>query len=235
MKKVYLYVSVSAGSFILGFLIFYFLMPVIVSHGKVIEVPYLKHMNVKEGMNFLRSLRLKPVISDSVYSQKIEKGKIVRTEPEEKVDVKLGSKVKIIVSKGGKKVKLPDVVGLKKEQAEDSLDVYGIVNRVIINIPVKDKDKDGIVIRTKPEARDSLEKGTKFTLFIGKEKRKVFLMPNLIGLTLDEATDIINEYELVLAPVKWTKSSKEEVLIQSPLAGVEVTFGDTVKLVVGRK
>ncbi|MCK4420281.1 PASTA domain-containing protein [candidate division WOR-3 bacterium] len=235
MKRSFIYLGAFAGSFIMGFIIFYFLMPIIVHRGKTIDVPYLKHMSVQEAKDFLGSLGLKGEVYDSVHSLEVERGRVIETIPPKKKEVKIGTKIELVVSKGPEKLWVPDIIGLLQKIAEDSLDKYGITNRVIINIPVEKKNEDGLVIKTKPIIVDSLEKGGKITLFIGKEKRKVFLMPNLIGLPLDEAKEILVDYELKLAPIKRTESPKEGVLLQSPLAGIEVTFGDTVKLIVGGK
>ena len=239
-ERILIYAGLVVGSFFIGFLTFYFLMPVIVRQSRTVDVPHLKHMSLKEAKDFLSSLGLKSEIYDSVNSREVDRGGIFTTIPPRKEEVRIGSVIKLIVSKGPGKIKLPNIVGLPQDEAFDSLNLYGITNRVIINIPVEMEDddtvsKDGTVIKTKPSIEDSLEKGGKLTIFIGKEKRKVFLMPNLIELPLDEAKEILTDFELELAPIKWTKSDREEVLLQSPLAGVEVTFGDTIKLVVGQK
>jgi len=240
MKRIIIYIGAIIGSFFIGFFIFYLLMPIIVRRGRTVDVPYLKHMSIKEGRDFLNSLGLKSEIYDSVNSREVEGGKIIETIPPMKVEVRIGSVINFIISKGPGKIRLPNIIGLLQEDAIDSLELCGITNRVIINIPVEVEEddtvsKDGMVVKTRPSIEDSLEKGGKLTIFIGKEKRKVFLMPNLIGLPFNEATEILIDFELELAPIKWAKSSKEEVLLQSPLAGIEVTFGDTVRLVVGRK
>lgn len=239
-ERILIYAGLVVGSFFIGFLTFYFLMPVIVRQSRTVDVPHLKHMSLKEAKDFLSSLGLKSEIYDSVNSREVDRGGIFTTIPPRKEEVRIGSVIKLIVSKGPGKIKLPNIVGLPQDEAFDSLNLYGITNRVIINIPVEMEDddtvsKDGTVIKTKPSIEDSLEKGGKLTIFIGKEKRKVFLMPNLIGLPLDEAKEILTDFELELAPIRWTKSDREEVLLQSPLAGVEVTFGDTIKLIVGQK
>ncbi len=234
MKRAFTYIGLIAGSFLIGFISFYYLMPVIVRHSKTVDVPYLTNMSVERSKSFISSLGLKCVVSDSILSSVVEKGKVIRTEPPWKKEVKIGSIIKLIVSKGPRKVKLPDIVGLPFEEALDSLDKYSITNRVIINTPVEEKEEDGKVIKTKPRIEDSLGVGGKLTIFIGKQEREVFLMPNLIGMKFQEAIEILADYKLVLAPVKWTKSANEEVILQSPLAGIEVTFGDTVRLVVSR-
>ncbi len=234
MKKIFTYVSIVIGSFLFGFIVFYFLMPVIVKHSKTIEVPYLKHMSLEKAKSFLSTLDLRYVVSDSVYSSEVAKGLIVNTEPPAKEDVKVGSIIELVVSKGAKKIALPDIVGLSRKTAVDSLDGYGITNRVFINYPVREKSLDGKVIKTKPSVEDSIALGSMLTIFIGTEKRKVFLMPNLHGMNLEEAQGEILKYGLVLSEVKRTEGEIDVVIQQFPAPGVEVTFEDNVKLVVGQ-
>ena len=233
MKKVVTYVSIVIVSFLLGFAIFYFVMPVIVRHSKTIEVPYLKHMSLEKAKRFLSTLDLKYEVADSVYSSEVAEGFIINSEPPAKEDVKIGSIIRLVVSRGAKKVAIPDIVGLTRKDAVDSLDNHGITNRVFINYPVKEKNLDGKVVKTRPAIEDSVAVGGMITIFIGTEKRKVFLMPNLIGMTLDEAQREILGYELVLTDVKRTSGETDIVIQQFPAPSVEVTFGDNVRLVVG--
>lgn len=234
MKKIAIYLSIVLGSFLFGFLTFYFLMPVIVKHSKTIEVPYLKHMSLEKAKTFLSTLDLKYVVSDSVFSSEVAEGFIVNSEPPAKEDIKVGSVIKIVVSRGPKKIALPDIVGLKRKAAVDSLDNYGVTNRVFINYPVREKSLDGKVVKTKPAIEDSIAMGSMLTIFIGTEKRKVFLMPNLTGMDLEEAQGEIIKYGLVLTEVKRTEGETDVVIQQFPAPGVEVTFEDNVKLVVGQ-
>jgi len=233
MKKVITYVFIVVISFLLGFASFYFLMPVIVKHSKTIEVPYLKNMSLEKAKSFLSTLDLKYEVADSVYSSEVAEGFIVNSEPPAKEDVKVGSIIKLVVSMGAKKVAIPDIVGLARKAAVDSLDNYGITNRVFINYPVKEKGLDGKVVKTKPAIEDSIALGGMITIFIGIEKRKVFLMPNLIGMMLEEAQKEILRYELELTDVKRTSGETDVVIQQFPAPSVEVAFGDNVRLVVG--
>lgn len=234
MKKVVTYFSIVIGSFFFGFGIFYFLMPVIVRHSKTMEVPALRKVSVKKAESILTNLDLKYVVSDSINSAEVPEGFIVSSDPEAKEEVKVGSIIKLVVSRGPKKIALPQIVGLSRKAAVDSLDIYGVTNRVFINYPVQEKTLDGKVVKTRPEVEDSIAEGGMLTIYIGTEKRKVFLMPNLNGMELEEAQGEILKYGLVLSEVKRTKGEIDVVIQQFPAPGVEVTFGDNVKLVVGQ-
>lgn len=234
MKKLITYVSIVIGSFLFGFGSFYYLMPVMVRHSKTIEVPALRNMSVEKAKRFLTNLDLRYVISDSVNSSEVPKGFIVSSDPSAKEEIKIKGVIKLVVSKGPRKIRLPDIVGLSKKAALDSLDIYGITNRVFINYPVREKPLDKKIVKTKPAIEDSIAEGGMLTIYIGTEKRRVFLMPNLNGMILDEAQGEILKYGLILAGIKRTAGKVDAVIQQSPAPGVEVTFGDNVKLVVGQ-
>lgn len=233
-KTVIVYVSVVLGSFLFGFIAFYYLMPVVVSHSRTIEVPYLKNMSLTRAKSFLSNLDLRYVVVDSVNSTEVAKGFIVSSDPPAKEEVRVGSVIKLVVSRGPKKVRLPNIIGLSRKEALDSLDAYGITNRVFINYPVTEKRLDKKIVKTKPAIEDSIPEGSILTIYLGTEKRKVFLMPNLNGMKLGEAEAEIAKYGLILGEIKKTAGETDVVIQQSPSPGVEVTFGDYVKLVVGR-
>jgi hypothetical protein len=234
VKKTFTYISIVIASFILGFGVFYYLMPVIVRHSKTIEVPYLKHMSVNKAKTFIPSLNLKYVIADSINSSEVAKGHIVKSDPPAKEDIKIGGVIKLTVSKGPKKVRLPNIIGVSKKIALDSLDLLGITNRVFVNYPVEEKNLDGKIIKTRPAIEDSIAEGSMLTIYIGTEKRKVFLMPNLSGMGLEEAEREIAKHRLILVEIKRTPGERDVVIQQFPTPGVEVTFDDKVKLVVGQ-
>lgn len=233
-KNIIVYVSIVLGSFLIGFGAFYYIMPVLVRHSRTIEVPYLKNMSLTKAKSFLSNLGLRYVIEDSVNSIEVAKGFIVSSDPPTKEEVRVGSVIKLVVSKGPRKVKFPNIVGLPREEALDSLDAYGITNRVFINYPVQEKRLDKRVIKTKPAVEDSILEGSILTIYLGTAKRKVFLMPNLNGMRLDEARAEISKYGLTLGEIKTAAGEPNIVIQQSPSPGVEVTFGDYVKVVVGR-
>jgi eukaryotic-like serine/threonine-protein kinase len=234
VKKIFTYISIVFGSFLLGFGIFYYLMPIIVRHSKTIEVPYLKHMSIEKAKTFIPSLNLKYVIEDSVNSSEVAKGHIVSSDPAAKEDIKIGGVIKLVISKGPKKIRLPNIIGISKKNALDSLDLLGITNRVFVNYPVQEKNLDGKIVKTRPEIEDSIEEGGMLTIYIGAEKRKVFLMPNLNGMLLEEAEREIRRHGLILSDVKRTTGKVDVVIQQSPAPGVEVTLEDKVKIVVGQ-
>ena len=222
------------GLFVLGFLIFFFGMPLLVRLGREVEVPNLENLLVDDALDLLRSLNLKGVVKDSVYSSKIEKGRVVSHTPEPGRRVKMGRRIYLTVSKGAERIEVPKVKGLTLEEAEKLLEEAGIINRLVIKVPTKEYEP-GIVIETSPAEGELMEKTGKIRIYVSEEAKESFLMPNLIGLSMEEVKRILEKYELVLGEIKYADGPPGMVLLQSPMAGVEVTYGYTVSLVVGEK
>jgi len=234
MKKFFTTFGLILGAFIVGFIVFYFLMPLIVRFGKVVSVPDLKNLTYEDAASLLNSLSLKPIVSDSAFSSNIDKGRVVSQKPSPLSNVKVGRKILLTISMGPKKIKVPHIVGLKQEKVEGVLDIANITNRVFILVP-SDSVEEGYVISSSPAESDDIVEGARLKIFVSKGKTNVFLMPNLIGLSLNESQDIISKYELVIGNIRYAKGSDSMILLQSPMAGVEVSYGDTINLVVGKK
>jgi len=227
------------GSFFLGFLFFYFVFPLFLSYGKVTKVPELKNTEVKRAMNILQSMELKGVVVDSVYSNVIKRGRVVKTIPPAGKKIRFGKKVKLIISRGGERVPFPDVRGKPAEEARKLLMDTGLNNIIVMNVPVSPEEakkyKEGYVIDVSPDSTDSVEKGEKITLYVAKIQEEVFLMPNLVGLNIEEAKQTLKRYKLVLGDVKTISPGDSFVILQNPLPGIEVVYGETVSVVLGKK
>ncbi|MFG1708493.1 Stk1 family PASTA domain-containing Ser/Thr kinase [Nonomuraea sp. M3C6] len=116
-------------------------------------------------------------------SSDVEKGTVIRTEPAENQKVEKGSSVKLIVSKGPKKIKVPDgLIGLSQEEAIKALQEAGLRGTVTTRNSTKTQ---GTVIDTKPKAGEEIEEDGTVTLYVPKELSEV---PSLIGLTQEDAT-----------------------------------------------
>jgi len=227
------------GSFLLGFLFFYFVFPLFLSYGKVTKVPELKNTDVKSAMNILQSMELKGVVVDSVYSNVIKRGRVVKTIPPAGKKIRFGRKVQLIISRGGERIMLPDVRGKPVEKARKLLMDTGLNNIIVMNVPVSPEEsqiyKEGYVIDVSPDSTDSVEKGEKITLYVAKIQEEVFLMPNLVGLNIEEAKQTLKRYKLVLGDVKSVSPEDSFVILQNPLPGIEVVYGETVSVVLGKK
>jgi serine/threonine-protein kinase len=129
-------------------------------------------------------------------------------------------------------VEIRNVAGLEEQAAIDLLTGDGlVVNRDFEN---SDTVEVGIAIRTDPAAGESVEVGTTVDLFISAGTERI-PVPPVVGLTLDEARQDIEEAGLQVGDVteRPDPDFDEGIVIESnPVAGVEIGASIPVHLVV---
>jgi len=117
----------------------------ILSLSNTVEVPNLKGKSVAEAVNVLQAKDLHLLGAAEDYDSDIPAGYIVRQ------DIPAASAVKeVVVSKGPKVQYVPDVVGMKLDEAETVLAERSIRIAKVINVH-SDVDKN-IIIAQRPES-----------------------------------------------------------------------------------
>ena len=144
--------------------------------------------------------------------------------------VKRGVSVNVKVSMGIKQVEIQDVSGRTADNAEKTLKRDGF--KVTKAYADSEDIAEGHVISTKPEAHETLPQGSTVVIVISKGfSEKQFLMPNLVGMSIDDATKRCDEYHL--NPKLEKKDSEEEknqVIEQSIEPNTKVSAGTEVIL-----
>jgi len=152
---------------------------VVLSKGvPMIKVPDLKMKTVEEAKKLLFECGLSIGEIKEVESEDVEKGKIVSTEPQEGVEVKKGSSVSIVISKGKtvvqkvkeevKKVVVPNIINKSLIEAKKLLEQRGLLLGNVKKICDEDKDFDIIISQT-PKAGTTVPKGTKVNVVYNTE------------------------------------------------------------------
>ncbi len=106
-------------------------------------------------------------------SEDYEAGFVIRTEPVAKTEVAEGTEITVFVSSGKpeSKAKIPDVISMKKADAEEKLQEEGfIVNVDEITLTAEDKYYPvGLVVKQSPEASDKeYAEGETVTIYLCK-------------------------------------------------------------------
>ena len=112
------------------------------------------------------------VISEEV-SEDVDKGKVIRTEPQRKTTVAEGEKITVFISSGKptKNVTVPDVVGMTQADADAALKAKGLVAKIMeAQISFDDKYYPlGYVVKQSPESSSSkVPEGTAVEIYVCK-------------------------------------------------------------------
>ena len=156
------------------------------------------------------------------FDLKIKSGYLIGTDPKVGSELKRGSVVNLIVSKGIEKISLVSYLGKGGEQALSELTELGF--DVDVEYKFNDTVFRGLVISQSPEKSESIEKGSKILLLVSKGPEFVFV-PNVLGKNRNSATLDLENLGL---RVKINGTGKVNNI--SPAIGSKVKQGSTITL-----
>ncbi|MFI7454655.1 Stk1 family PASTA domain-containing Ser/Thr kinase [Nonomuraea sp. NPDC049714] len=130
-------------------------------------------------------------------------------------------------------IKVPDLATQQLDYAQTELQTLGLKAQVLEEFSDSDK---GTVIKTDPAAGVEVEKGATVKVYVSKGQEKVEVPAGLIGLTTDEANQLLTEAGLK-GSVKTKASSRAQgkVFQTDPKAGSQVEKGGTVTLYIPKE
>jgi len=171
------------------------------NHGEAVEVPDLSKLSINEATAKLDDLGLTYEVDSVSFDPKVKPYTVMDFYPT------MGSKVKegrrIFIKSNPRTyapVELPDLVGKSKRLAFTQLKISDIIIRNIIYEPDLAKDAVLRILYNGKEIKPGtvLPRFAKIDLVLGRGLMHNVLMPNLIGLDLQAAREVLkqNFYEL---------------------------------------
>ena len=100
---------------------------------------------------------------------------------------------------GGKKVEVPNVVGLTKEEAEKVLSEKKL--KLVVAQKVKNEKKEGTIIESYPKSGEKVAENSEVRVSISSGN--VVVVPNLKGMELEAAKKAIQDLKLKVGNVKY--------------------------------
>ncbi len=127
-----------------------------------------------------------------------------------------------------KDVKVPDVSGMALDDAISKLKHEGLGIDKKIEIMDEEVDK-GLVIKTDPEAGETVKEAAKITIYISSGKEKVELS-NYVGRSYDDVLQLLanDQFKDIKKIEKYDDSGPGTILSQNPPEGEKVVPEDTV-------
>ena len=164
-------------------------------------------------------------------SDTIAPGKIISQSPSAGKMVKENATIKVVVSEGQGEFPMPDLVSKKNTDIEGILRdknlMFTIVGEPSETIP------EDYVVRQTPVAGTYIDVATTVTVYVstGKENKTVEV-PNMLGLTENEAKAALLDLGLTWGQIVETDSNKAKgtVVSQSIRAGIEVKEQTSIDL-----
>jgi eukaryotic-like serine/threonine-protein kinase len=246
-KQFRIHFAIAVGSIaILLFIVFKWLN-VYTRHGETISVPDLKGIEITEAMELLEEKGFKYIV-DSIYTELGEANTVYEQEPEANALVKENRTIYLtIVSGNAPTVKLPDLIDVSFREAKAILESYGIkVGQLIYRPDLAQNAVLGIQFKGRDISKGYvLSKGDVVNLILGDGYGNLkVVIPDLVGLTYDEALFVLQGSKLLLGSVIFDGNKNDTlnsiVYKQSPEASADTSMnkisqGETIDLYLKAK
>ena len=169
------------------------------------------------------------------FSSTVDKGLVSGQSPAARQKVPAGTNVGIVISDGPQvnNVDVPDVVGMTSADAKQELADAGL-KAVVAENPSTEVAK-GVVITQLPTEGESVAPGTSIGIIVSTGPPPTpdeVDVPDVVGLTIAEAQQVIADADLEAIPVPATGSGKpaNEVVAQTPEGGTKAQKDSNVVL-----
>lgn len=200
-----------------------------------IIMPDVVGLDESEALKELDELKIEYIIERD-YTELFDEGKVASQSIDKGTEIKDGDKVTIVVSKGKKVAKIPDVVGKTSSEAQSILEAAGF--KVDVDDDYSDEVEEDYVISQSPNGDTQGAEGSTVTIVVSKGKEvKVAKVPDLKKMTVTEAESALSDVKLQLGNVsqEYSDSIKEgKVISQSIAAGTEVKEDTKVDITISK-
>ncbi|MGW6899090.1 Stk1 family PASTA domain-containing Ser/Thr kinase [Streptomyces sp. NPDC054919] len=205
-----------------------------INSGQFTRVPSLLGQTEEAARRRLSDSGLELKGVGRAYSDNVDRGKVISSDPKSGARIRGNGSVKIVVSRGPEIVKVPDVRGTGSAEARRALKKAGLVPGMVTKEFSEDIGR-GQVIRTDPGAGAERHPDSAVALVVSKGSPVD--VPDLTGLSVQEATDALDEEGLKAEVLPGRVNSPEaagDIARQSPGGGTRAAEGDTVTLTVSK-
>lgn len=202
-----------------------------------VELPNLVGMSKEEAQKEAENLKLKIEIKEEEFNKEVPEGFIISQDPKyiEKYNVKEGSTITVVVSKGQEKTKVPNVKGKSQEEALQLLEAANLKAEIIEE--TSKTVKEGYVISQETEPDEEVFAGDTVKIHISKGTGiKQVNVVSVIGQSEANAKTTLTGLGLKVNVAYEEDTSKADgiVLKQSLEGGKTVNEGTTVTITVNK-
>lgn len=216
----------------------YLTLTLIIKSEDTVIVPELEGKDVVYALEILTELELNTKVKGSEYTGDIPKNHVVFQEPPPGAEIKKGRDVRIILSKGPKTFAMPHLLGLSIQQAEIILEENDMCRGELSRTHDFKIEKDAVMAQVPASGMVVSRKACADLLVSMGPRPKAFKMPNMAGLTLEDALQTIEDLNLVIGELKSAyrdHKPRNTIVEQEPVSGQRIVVGSAVRLLINRE
>lgn len=195
--------------------------------------PNIVGLNIETAKEMAKNSPIKILEVESEFSE-LPAGTIYLQEPSAKKIIKRNRTIRVWVSKGSNDTEIPDIIGVNYLDAQSLIETKGFTVGEIIE--VTSDLPAGSVVATDPAIESAVLRNKKINMLVSSSSTaQIVSMPDIIGLTLDEAKALLQESSIVVGNIKREvfEGLDKDIVVESTIDFKdEVPAGTVVDLVV---
>ncbi|MFE9646585.1 Stk1 family PASTA domain-containing Ser/Thr kinase [Streptomyces sp. NPDC006365] len=205
-----------------------------INSGQFTKVPPLLAMTEAKAKDRLESAGLDVGPVEREYSDTVERGTVISSDPEAGARIRDNDPVSLTISRGPETVRVPNVEGFKLDKARARLKDEGLKAGMITR-DFSEEVPFGFVIRTEPGAGTTRRAGSAIALTVSKGSPVD--VPEVVGDELADARQELQDagLKVEIAPQQINSEfDAGQVAEQSPSPDRQLSEGDTVTLTISK-
>lgn len=212
-------------------------------HGREVTVPKFVGMTPADAERAAAANGLLLIRESRFYSNDVPEGRIVSQAPTPGAKVRRGWRVRLAESLGPQRMTIPDLVGQTPRAAEIDLRRRGLEMGAVAQLAIAGKAADQVIAQSPPANAQGVASPRISLLVSAPEQEKAFVMPDLTGVHLADASITVTDAGMKVGTVTTAKVdpsattgrvAEPTVIRHNPAAGQRVQPGAIVNLEVVR-
>ena len=207
-----------------------------ITNPEEVKLPDVVGMSKEEAQKTVEDLKLVFEVSSEEYNKDVPEGYVISQDPTyiEDYNVKEGSTVKVVISKGQEKTTVPKVVGMTREEAVDALEEANLKAEIVEE--TSRTVEEGYVISQEVEEDTEAYAGDTIKIHVSTGTGiKQVTVQNVVGQTEANAKSTL-EGQGLKVNVNYVEATSNDgkVTAQSVSAGTTIDEGTTVTITVNQ-
>lgn len=218
-------------------------------HTREVTVPNLVGKTVVEGQRAALSSGLEVQVERQYYSPTVPEGKIMSQVPDPGTKVRRGWQLRVAQSLGPQRVAIPDLSGETSRAAQLNIERRGLELGATATIPTASAPPAQVIAQSPPANASGVAAPRISLLLSAAPEPGAYLMPNLVGQSLQSATEILQAAGMRVGTIRVTGSGSAPsptpnpssdanptslILSQDPASGQKIIAGSAVNFEVSR-
>lgn len=195
----------------------------------MVTVPKVANRPRNEAVEELEKLGLLVTVNEEP-SPDVPRGKVIRVNPAEGSELQKNSSVTLTVSSGKEVTEVPDITGMKLDEATTALEEAGLELNTDVE-QVNDEAPAGEIISQNPAGGAQLSKGSKVRVTVSKGQKEVSV-PDVSGMDRDRAVDMLSSMDFDVTVHSVDSELPENQVLRVVEKGQKLPKGSQVTLEV---